>query len=254
MAAKTWEADFRYPAIQQSIEKIGDQVSDDPLESDFSLCLPIAARPMIGLTPGKISLVFLVLGFLFLIGGVGLMSVGKRLDNGRYEGLFVIMGVCCSLSGILCFFAPQILQFRINRWLIGERGHELIERAAGREILCAELSQADKKIGISVDGDDHVLLLCDPDNRRVFVEGLAARYLIREADVLSCGHFEFMNYIGAEVTYRVGDGVILSIAIARVSILFELIRQVPFLSFLKRRIKNRILEQMVQTLVVTEPS
>lgn len=254
MAAKTWEADFRYAAIKESIERIGDRVSDDPLESNFSLCLPIAARPMIGLTPGKITLVFLVLGFAFLIGGVGLMSLGKRFDNGRHEGVFVIMGVCSSLSGMLCFFAPQILQFRINRWLIGQRGHELIDRAAGREILCAELSQADKNISISVDGDDHVLVLCDPDNGQVLVEGIAARYLIRQADVLSLSPFEFMNYIGAEVTYRVGDGVMLSIAIARVSILFELIRQLPFLSFLKRRIRNRILEQMVQTLVVTEPS
>lgn len=253
MAAKTWEADFRYPAIKQSIERIGDEVSDDPLQANFSLCLPIAARPMIGLTPGKVTLVFLLLGFLFLIGGVGLMALGQRFDNGQHEGAFTTLGVCSSLAGMLCFFTPQILQFRINRWLIGQRGQELIDRAGGREILCAELSQADKNISISVDGDDHVLMLCDPDNGRVLIEGIAARYLIRQADVISIGPFEFINYIGAEVTYRVGD-VELSIAIARVSMLFELIRQLPFLSFLKRRIKNRILEQMEQTLVITEAS
>jgi hypothetical protein len=251
MAAKTWEADFRYPAIKQSIQRISNQVSDDPFDSHFSLCLPIAARPMIGLTPGKVTLVFLVLGFLFLIGGVGFMSLGKRFDNGQYEGAFTALGACSSLSGMLCFFTPQFLQFRINRWLIGDRGHELIDRAAGGEILCAELSQADKNISISIDGDDHVLMWCDPDNGRVLIEGIAARYLIRQADVISLGPFEFINYIGAEVTYRVGD-VELSIAIARVSMLFELIRQLPFLSFLKRRIKNRILEQMAQTLVNTE--
>jgi len=45
MAAKTWEQDFRYPAIQASLPLIESHVGDET-ESPHSYCLPLASNPM----------------------------------------------------------------------------------------------------------------------------------------------------------------------------------------------------------------
>ncbi len=74
------------------------------------------------------------------------------------------------------------------------------------------------------------------------VRNAGARYLIRAEDVADFRPFQFMNYVGAEITFRISEEVSLSIAIARVSMLLELTRQLPFLFFLQKRIKNRIFD------------
>jgi len=42
---------------------------------------------------------------------------------------------------------------------------------------------------IEIDGDDFVVLFFDKANRRILIEGIAARYQIRGEDVVSLGHF-----------------------------------------------------------------
>ena len=94
--------------------------------------------------------------------------------------------------------------------------------------MAAELSNADRsKMKISIDGDDHVLVLFDEDSRRLVIEGIGARYQMRAADV-HVEPFEFMNYVGADITCRIDSQTQLRVAIARVSMLLELIRQLPF--------------------------
>ena len=72
------------------------------------------------------------------------------------------------------------------------------------------------------------------------MEGVAARYMIRAADVADLRPFQFMNYNGAKITFRIDDKTSLTIAIARVSLLLELARQAPVLFFLRKLIRNRI--------------
>ena len=79
MAARTWEADFRYPAIQASIPLIRDGYLDDPFRFDGSFCIPVAERPAVGWTPGKIMLIFLVLGFALLGTGAYLGAQAERI-------------------------------------------------------------------------------------------------------------------------------------------------------------------------------
>jgi hypothetical protein len=80
------------------------------------------------------------------------------------------------------------------------------------------------------------------------IEGLAARYHIRSEDVLAVQPFVHNNYVGASVRYRMGGNTDLLIALARVSLLYELTRQLPFLIFLRKRFKNRILDKISEPL------
>ena len=160
----------------------------------------------------------------------------------------LVVAACCTLSGILTLFLPAKLDRRIVSWLIGDRGHELLGRSSRACIMAAELSNADRsKMKISIDGDDHVLVLFDEDSRRLVIEGIGARYQMRAADV-QVEPFEFMNYVGVEITCRIDSQTQLRVAIARVSMLLELIRQLPFLFFLRKRISNRLLTNCRQTL------
>jgi hypothetical protein len=145
------------------------------------------------------------------------------------------------IAGIALFFVPVLLDRLIMKLLIGTRGTSLAARPG--ELLCAEISDADRsKMKLSIDGDDYVLLLADYANRRLLVEGIAARYMIRAQDVTDLRPFQFVNYVGAEITFRISDQVSLRIAIARVSVLLEFTRQAPLLAFLKKLIRNRILK------------
>jgi hypothetical protein len=253
MAAKTWETDFRYSAICESIKEFGSEQGDDPFSFPGSLCVPVAKKPVVGWTPGKIFLVCLVLGFAFLGGGVVLIGKTERGAE-RGDGnnaVAVSIGACLSIAGVACFFLPVTLDRLIMKLVLGSRGTELARRRG--EILCAEISDTDRtKMKISIDGDDYVLVLADYANHRLLIEGVAARYLVRAIDVTDFRPFQFMNYVGAEITFRINDKASLSIAIARVSLLLELTRQLPFLVFLRKLIQNRIFRVCAEALGMTD--
>lgn len=247
MAAKTWEADFRYPAIQASIPQIREGYLDDPFRFDGSFCLPVAERPAVGWTPGKIMLIVLVIGFALLGAGAFLASRAERNPNASVA--LMIAAAVCSLSGIASFFVPVKFDRYVISWLIGNRGRELIERAGMAQIMSAEVSNADRaSMKLSIDGDDHVLIFLDEAHRRILIEGTAARYQIRAADVEQLLPFEFMNYVGVEVVCKVSETARLHMAVARVSLMLEFIRQIPILFFLRSRIPNRLYQRFSEVL------
>lgn len=241
MAAKTWEIDFRYRAICESVNCIGDEHVDDLFSFPGSFCVPVAEKPIVGWTPGRVFLIALVLGFACLGAAV---FIGGKAERNANRGLaknaaMLPLGVCLAVTGIALFFLPVMLDRSIMKFLLGSRGAALARLPGGA--LCAEVSDADRaKMKLSIDGDDYVLLLADHANRRLLMEGVAARYMIRAADVADLRPFQFMNYHGAEITFRINDKTSLTIAIARVSLLLELTRQAPVLFFLRKLIRNRI--------------
>lgn len=242
MAAKTWEEDFRYPAIQASIRQIRSAGASDPLDYSGSFCVPVAEKPAVGWTPGKVNLVVLVLGFAGILGGGLLAALSDRLDA-TGATIALITGLVLSLGGITTLLAVAKLDKKIIRFLVGDRASHLFEQAeSGLELLSSELSSADDRVTISIDGDDHVLILVDTQNSELQMEGTGARYRIRASDVTHLAPYQFMNYLGVEIRCRIDDETELHFAIARVSIAFEITRQIPILFFLRKRIRNRLLE------------
>ena len=245
MAAKTWEKDFRYRAMQASVKKFEPTMPEDLYEIQESFCVPVGERPVSGWTPGKTFLLAIVLGFALLLGGVLILSAVDEEAQDIKSTVLTTLAVCCSLSGIAMFFVPLMFDRKLVAWCTGERGSELLQ--TGGEILTAEISDSNPaKQKIEIDGDDYVLMKLDSKHRRLQIEGISARYQILRDDVVSIDPFLFMNYLGAVVDYRIDDTTRLKIAVARVSTLYEVTRQIPILFFVRKKIKNRILVSLNQ--------
>src|SRR5690606_23220769 len=120
MAAKSWEADFRYPAIQESMKIIREERPDDIFDCSHSLCIPVGNRPVIGWTPGKIFIIDLALGFV-LLGAAAFVTSGSNDANGENPAI-IALGAVLGLSGMACFFLPAMADRFIMRLLTGARG------------------------------------------------------------------------------------------------------------------------------------
>lgn len=239
MAAKNWESDFRYAAIQASVAAFRDEMPDDLFESDRSFCVPIGERPVIGWTPGKTMLVVMFLGFGLLAAGVG---IGTLAEDDNAPPWLMGLALLSTFTGIFSFFSVLLLDRWVVAWCMGWRGKEFLSHADSK-VLTAEVSDADPaNLKISIDGDDYVLIELDKPSGRLLMEGISAKYQILRSDVVRIAPFSFMNYLGAEIEYRIDDDTHLTLAIARVSMLTELINQVPIFGFLRKRIRNKILD------------
>lgn len=248
MAARTWDEDFRKDAIKASIRNLGPEYRDNPFLYDGSFCLPVGENPAPFWTPGKFSLIALVIGFALLAGGAAIVSAAETLD-GEVDPVLLTLAALCSLSGFAMFFIPVKGDRLILRWMLGDRVRSRLDEFDVRHVMSSELGQPGPKgRKLSIDGDDHVLIFFDDGNHRIMIEGIGARYQIRARDVESLNAYQFMNYMGVEITCRIDENTTLDIALARVSLLYELLTQVPIFLFLKKRLKNPLLEKCEQTL------
>ena len=209
-------------------------------------------KPVPFWTPGKISLIILVIGFALLAAGAIIISFAEK-QLGLQQTLLTILGVSCSLSGFLAFFIPAKGDRLIITRMIGHRVRDRFDSLAPVDTLSAELGKSGVEgQQLSIDGDDHVVIFFDRERKRLLIEGIGARYQVRADDVTHLAEFEFMNYLGAEISCRIDDETELEMAIAKVSILFELLRQIPIFYFLRKRIKNRVLTMVSETLEMPE--
>ncbi|MDB4637349.1 MAG: hypothetical protein P8M30_10420 [Planctomycetaceae bacterium] len=252
MSAKTWDKDFRKDAIRASIQKMKPEEREDPFQTDESFCIPVRETPVPFWTPGKVSLIFLLIGFVFLgLGAVIVSYAEKRVDH--LQPVLIALGVACSLSGFLKFFVPAKGDRLIISRMIGERARRKIESFDRKASISAELGESGVEgQNISVDGDDHVLVFFDQARKRLLIEGIGARYQICAVDVTHFSEFQFMNYLGAAISCRINESTELNIAIDRVSILFEILRQIPIFWFLRKRIKNQVFVMCEETLGLSE--
>ena len=120
MAAKTWDQDFRKKAIQASIRKMGADYRDAAFRHDGSFCLPVGERPIVAWTPGRFSLIAIVVGFALLIGGVVIITAAEN-KGGDAKPILMILACFCSLSGIATFFIPVKGDKLILRRMLGDR-------------------------------------------------------------------------------------------------------------------------------------
>ena len=244
MAAKSWDVDFRHEAIVASVQVLKELDLEEPTEANVSYCLPLHERPVVGITPGKIMIVALVLGMALLCAGA---AIGWLVAKNNPPFIYVAAG--CTLTGMACLFISSFDR-SILRWILGARGTELAERSRAFPLISAEVSNTDRsKMKMSIDGDDYVLLLADETERRVVIEGVSCRYQILAADVEDIQPFEFMNLYGAEVQYRITPTVSLRLAIAKVSLRATLLQQAPLFYFLLgNKIPNPVLQKVTAAL------
>lgn len=252
MAAKTWETDFRYPAVQASIHALGDAHHDDHFNYPGSFCIPVGKKPISGWTPGRVSLIAIILGFALLGTGIWICTAYAKQVPDDSKTAILLLGTCCWISGTIVFMLPAKLDRPIICSILGKRGRQLLQRIPTAESIACELSNSNPdEMSMSIDGDDHVLILFDQDNYRLLIEGIGARYQIRAEDVEILTPFEYKNYVGAEIICKIDSQTNFRFGIARVSLLLELTRQLPFLKFLRKNIRNKLLENSIKTLQPT---
>lgn len=238
-----WSKDFRYPAIQASMNLVEHHRGNYIDHDSFSFCLPVSEKPIVAwVTPGRIALLFVVLGLAGLIAGAAIALLVDIEDKRNWA--WTIIALACCGAGILTLFCPVLFQKHINQFCIGERASNLLSKMGRNDIHFCELGDVTDPT-ITVEGDDHVVVLVDHEQNRLLIEGTAATYRIRASDVLEVSSFEFMNYVGADITCRIDDKTSFRFGLAKVYLWKEVVVQLPFLPFLNRWIKNEILESVI---------
>lgn len=243
-----WESDFRYPAMQASMIVAEHCAEADVFDITSSFCLPVSEKPVVSwVTPGRITLMFLILGLAGLICGA---IISSQIDEGNpLNGVWLSLAACSSLSGFCCFFIPMLVQKHIIKWCIGDRGKALANKSSGNDLIYCELGDSSNP-HLTIDGDDFIVMLLDRANQRLLIEGVGASYQIRGDDIVSIQEFQFMGCMGADIVYRIDPGTCLRVGIAKANGLKELRNQMPFLVFVDRWIKNQILDEVLDTLGV----
>lgn len=248
MAARSWEDDFRKDAIKASIRKLGAEHRADPFRFDGSFCLPVAERPVTGWTPGRFSLIAMIVGFALLALGLVIVTAAEAMGAKNDLVLLSLAGFC-SLSGIAAFFVPVKGDKLILRWLLGDRVRSRLHEFDSRCVMSSELRPHGPALRkMLLGGNDHVILFFDDENEKIMIEGTGARYQIRARDVESLHVYDFMNCLGAEITCRIDEDTRLEIALARASVLYEIMKHIPLFLLLKKHLKNPLLERCERTL------
>ena len=245
--ANQWQNDFRYEAIQASVSCVNEYPEQDPFDLPFSFCLPVAEKPIVAwITPGRIMIVFLVLGLAGLFAGAATVSIVE--ENHKHANFWLALGCGCSLTGFVCLLLPIVFQTLITSWCIGPRGNALRQNSLKRDLFCCELGDSSNP-SITIDGDDHVLVRLDRKNNRLMIEGVSATYQIYAKDVVLMRPFEFASYLGADIIYHVDENTSLRIGIAKASQLKELRAQAPIFYFVDHWITNNIYNDIFETLM-----
>ena len=240
--AKNWESDFRHSAIQASIALTEQSPQRNQLEYPFSYCLPVSGSPLPSwITPGRIVLLFVVLGFGAIAGGAVIASFVPPND----EGSEIWIALALSLTGMLLLLMPALLQKRISMWFIGDRAKTLLSWSSSLDLVSCELGNSEKPT-LSIDGDDFVLILFDTRNRRLIIEGVAASYQIRREDVEFVRPFEFQGMLGADIKCRIDERTSFRFGVLQTSIRAEFVRQLPILP--QRWIKNQLFTKCMDTI------
>jgi hypothetical protein len=253
MAIKTWETDFRYPAIQASIRALSDAGRDDPFSHPGSFCLPAGRKPFVGWTRGRFVLIMMCLCLALGIAGVLIIVIGALLNaQGPIGYALAILVMCCWFAGSLTAFSPFVFYDRIIRWLIGERADALLRRSPFARVTGAEVFDGAKsRMALLMSTGEGALLFFDEQNRRVMIEGDGARYQIRAADVEEVSRvvwqFPYGRYVGARITYLIDSETRLQLLILRYSIMphylpWFILEAMPWL------VSNKVFENSLRTL------
>ena len=229
--------DFRRAAVEASLEAVrGEYRDDDPPPTDCSVLLPVRGANPDSLKPLLWRQVaVLVVGFAGLAGGAGLAYLSGEPPNAAWP--LLIAGLCLSATGMAALLSNQYFLRRFLRGRLGRRYENLRADhpdAVIQDVLVEDAATFDRG-KLHAEGGGYVAV--DVPGKRVIVEGVRFRYLIRAADTVAVGIAAGPTATFPTVRYRCGPRPaagehdprpILSIALARDSLWRELKRQTFF--------------------------
>jgi hypothetical protein len=234
--------DFRAEAAEASVALMEDSGQADPLEVGVSLCLPTGHPLSLPERLRRSVNSWLVAGSVLLVVAMG---IGMFHEDLRYEWgnrLWLAVAVLCGVGG--CY--GIMLSFkRVGvppRKYLGRRRDGLRALPGVSRVFSVDIEDASTFTKQTKAPKDLGFLGLDPVNRRIVIEGVVHRYVIRAEDVICIESVRFRDTVGTEVAYRIGDRAELTITLSN-----------PYdwsgvLYVLTRIVRNPLLKKIKQTL------
>lgn len=192
-----------------------------------------------------LSIACLILGFCGLGGGATLAAWAERREDVEGQWVILALGGMMSLAGIICLILPVKGGGLFLRRYLGSRLDDLQSNPDVSEVFYVGLEDPATFSQLKVTSDDAGYLALDPVNRRVIIEGVLCRYVIRQDDVVQVKSQFANGSPGTHIVYRIGTTSGLGIMIEKQSLRAETIRQ------LTGRARNPACDRIAETLGVT---
>ncbi|MHC4400725.1 MAG: hypothetical protein ACYTG0_13700, partial [Planctomycetota bacterium] len=192
--------DFRAEAAEASVALMEESGRADPLEAGLSLCLP-TGRPLSSLEGHRRRIVGrLVLGFvlLALAAGIGIWQEKWTLAP---LGLWFAVAVLCTVGGVACIALAAARVAVPPRKLLGRRLDDLRASPNLSQVLPIGVEDASTFTTSKIVPEDLGYLGLDPVGRRIVIEGVVHRYVVRAEDVIRIGTVRATGSVGTEVVY-----------------------------------------------------
>lgn len=222
------QSDFRDKAAKESLQLV--EINGNKAFDEFSLCLPTTDSDPESLRRfGYATICRLLLGFLGLLGGVGVFAVHERLNPGdaTLNWAVTALAASCSCGGILILLSNLFFQRGYVRRQIGMRYDELTWDSETASPLCVNIENPKTFHKMKFIPEELGFLSLDPHRHLLVIEGVRYRYIIHGKDVRSIRQSAGATTTATSIVYRVGD-VVLSIAIQYDSVWHEIKRQTFF--------------------------
>ena len=209
------KGDFRDRAVAASRSLLDHREPLNPRTVGTSLCLPVSASGARELKmAGWRKLTVHILFFLGAFGSLMAGLAGSQLKDPR--GKVTPLGRDLEIFGLIGFFSFDVLFLvfalggdRIWKPFLAHRlrGHadSLLNEAEGLRSRVLRVEDARTYHRQKVAGEDLAIALLDPENRRIMLEGLSHRYVIRGEDVTCFWPLQAHSVISIRIDYMIAD-------------------------------------------------
>lgn len=207
MEENQFEDDFRELAIKASQKGMEIKHVEDPLEAPFSYCLPTGRTGAVLIFSIIINLLIAILVPIYCLIGVIFCLEPHRLEDslGMNEQLGFLIAICILASGIILEFNCYRLERFVLRRILASKNN--LEAQAGRfsgELVISLENPATYHIPKLILEDSGILSF-DKKHRRIIIEGVRCRYLIRSHDVLEVADIRCKQTIATGIHFLIGD-------------------------------------------------
>lgn len=225
MLLEEFDTDFRRDAIEASILRLRETGAPDPLRCNRSFCLPTEhgrrqLRSQVWLL--GFSVLMAVCGF----GAAGLIVAwDARQPEELRQPWLSVLAMLLGSGGIASLFLPVLAGGLLIRGHLGQRFESLRNNTELTKVMSVGIEDSSTFSNIKLVSDDLGYLGIDPAGRRLIIEGVVCRYIIRAEDIDRIEAKLEGSSTGTEIHYYVDDHVALGITIEKMSLIQETIRQ-----------------------------
>jgi hypothetical protein len=219
-------ADFRESAAAAGREALARLRCSDPLGAGISLCLEAEGDGRATLRRlRRFTLVRIIVGMISMLAGAGIMYAAdvRKAPRLNEKEQWLIPGAVAGFLGFLVIMSGPFLQRRFVKRHIRDRLAESDLGSTGLPPAGVEVEDSHSFQQPKVLPEDLALVLFDPDQRRLVIEGIVYRYVIYASEVIQMRTVKSRASLGLQIIYTAA-GVPLGLTLIHDSVLSYLRR------------------------------